>query len=127
MQWAVGIQTTLDGQVTCGAVERLNLQHRFDQFVRGWNGQRCRARNVTPCDENRRAARYNVADKVFNAFRAFVGLAKNEQGKIRADENHRAMADLGGAEGLGMETAGFLELQRRFLCDREAWAATDHI
>ena len=44
-------------------------------------------------------------------------------GKPPPDQRHRAVAHLGGAEGLGVQPAGLLELERGFLRDAEAQAA----
>ena len=44
-----------------------------------------------------------------------LGRQERLQREAGADEGHGAVADFGGAERLGLELAGLLELQRQFL------------
>ena len=46
-------------------------------------------------------------------------------GNPRPHQRHRAVPHLGGAERFGVQAAGLLELERRFLRDAEAEAAPD--
>ncbi len=59
--------------------------------------------------------------------RALVGLGEDQHREAFLHQGHRAVQHLGGAEGLGVQAAGLLELQGRLLGDAEADAASQHI
>ncbi len=61
------------------------------------------------------------------ALAGLVVLGQGQHREVAADQGHGAVAHLGGAEGLGVQAAGLLELQRRFLGRAQADAAADHI
>ena len=61
-----------------------------------------RARHVAAAHQHVAAARKHIGDEFVDAVGSLVTLAENEQRKVGADQRHRAVADLGGAERLGM-------------------------
>src|SRR3546814_9920181 len=74
-------------------------------------------------EQHRRAARAEFLCRVAYADPGAVGTAEREDGEALADDGHRSVAHLGGPEGFGVERAGLLELECRFLRRGEAVAA----
>jgi hypothetical protein len=67
-----------------------------------------------------------LAGEVERATRCVVVLGQEQHRKPRADDRHRSVPYLGGAESLGVQATGFLELQRGFLGCAETEPAADH-
>ena len=88
-------------------------------------GQRDGAGRFGAGQQHARAAVGELGGKLCDAGARVVTLREHEHGKSRAHQRHRPVFDLGGAEGFGVQPAGFLELERRFLRDAEAIAARD--
>ena len=75
--------------------------------------------------QHARAARGELGGELLDAGARVVTLREHEHGKLRAHQRHGPVLDLGGAESFGVQPAGFLELERRFLRDTQAIAAGD--
>ena len=86
-----------------------------------------RARHLAAAHQHFAAPREHIGDQVVDAVGSGIVLAEDEQREAGADQGHRPVPNLGGAERLGMEAASLLELERGFLRHAEAQAAADHI
>ena len=83
-------------------------------------GQRHGAARLGAGQQHARAARGELGGELFDAGARVVTLREHEHGKPRAYQGHGPVLDLGGAERFGMQSAGFLELERRFLRDTQS-------
>ena len=75
--------------------------------------------------EKRRALAAQIGGKRPHAGCRGIARYEHQNGIERRHQRHRAVLKLGAAERLGVQVAGFLELERRFACDRERRPAAD--
>ena len=122
-----GSQAARDRERVGEPVEALDHQQRFDRRMRAQRRQREDARDLGPRQQDLRAEVAQLARQRFDAFPRLVVLREREHRKPAAHERHRTVAQFRGAECLGVQAAGFLELERGFLGDAETEPAADDV
>ena len=105
-------------------VERLHGLDRGEARVEvGGEGQERAAGLGGTADAHRRTLRGEFSRRRQDVTLAGTRERQGEHGEAGVDDLARPVAQLGGAEGLGVQAAGLLELERHLLGDRQARAA----
>lgn len=125
--WLVRVHAAGFGQAGGHDVEALDRQDRIERRMRGALQRQVAFGDVVRGSEQYlRTALAHILGERQQAFLLRAAGSEHQQRIALLDQRHRSMADLGAAEGLGLDRRGFLEFQRGLLGDGVAGAATDH-